>query len=292
MIIRQAQEQDFEAIAHLIVQQCAHPQTHCIHSDTDQGFQTTYDEIKKLHTQSGICFVIALQNDHCVGALGCEYEAFLGRGWLRGPFVDNTNSAWPDLATALLEKLMETLPTTIRRLDTFLNQANERGNQFYLQQEFEQIRHVHVYIAPPSPPNAQPSPHCGLLTPEHEADFIKLHNTIFPDTYADGQAILESLDTDHQVLVYTQDHHVLGYLYANHEEGNEGFVEFLGVQHDARNQGIGFQLLKSGLHWLFHEKSAPRVGLTVNDDNTNARTLYEKCGFRLEYTGLNTRKEW
>ncbi len=32
--------------------------------------------------------------------------------------------------------------------------------------------------------------------------------------------------------------------------------------------------------------------LTVNDNLTNARSLYEKVGFRLQYTGVHTKKLW
>jgi hypothetical protein len=46
------------------------------------------------------------------------------------------------------------------------------------------------------------------------------------------------------------------------------------------------------MDWLFSVKSVAQVGLTVSDDQVNARSLYEKVGFAIKYTGLSARKEW
>jgi len=39
-------------------------------------------------------------------------------------------------------------------------------------------------------------------------------------------------------------------------------------------------------------KGVSEVGLTVGQDLTNARSLYERAGFRARYTGLSARKDW
>ena len=69
-------------------------------------------------------------------------------------------------------------------------------------------------------------------------NFITLHESIFPQTYATGQRILDKLGEHHQVFVYTQGSEILGYLYAAIEEDTgDGSVEFVGVREDARGNG-------------------------------------------------------
>ena len=291
--VRSAQKEDFEIISKLIADQNKNPETHCIQSDTGDDYRSIQNEIARLDLDSGICFVIAFQNNQLIGTLGCELDEELGRGWLRGPFVIANTEDWENVAASLFQGLQNTLPSTIHWLDSFLNIANERGNNFYLTNGFKQLRLVHVYVAKtPGNPLGLSNP-CEALNSNQTQNFITLHESIFPRTYATGQRILDKLGDHHQVFVYTQADEILGYLYAAiDEDSGGGSVEFLGVREDARGNGIGRQLLQTALHWLFEVNKLPQVTLVVNDNLTNARSLYESVGFRLKYTGVHTRKEW
>lgn len=151
---------------------------------------------------------------------------------------------------------------------------------------------MHVYVTQPPEGFPTQSPNCRELSVEQTQDFIALHDAIFPETYASGQRIVDEMAEAGRVFVYAEEGTVLGYLYGTIEEdAEEGIVEFLGVREDARGLGVGFQLLQTALQWFFQAKGMPQVSLTVNDDLTNARSLYEKAGFQLQYTGVNTRKE-
>jgi ribosomal protein S18 acetylase RimI-like enzyme len=93
--------------------------------------------------------------------------------------------------------------------------------------------------------------------------------------------------------VHAEGDAVLGYIYAAIEDGSgEGTIEFLGVQADARRRGVGRRLLLTALNWLFQVKNVSEVGLTVSDEDTDARALYEGVGFGLKHTGLNLRRVW
>jgi ribosomal protein S18 acetylase RimI-like enzyme len=291
--IRQAHKEDFEIISKLIAEQNKNPETHCIQSDTGDGWQNIQSEITRLDLSSGICFVMAFQYKQLIGVLGCELDEELGRGWVRGPFILDDTSDWNATTSALLQGLLDILPPSIHRLDSFLNIANERGNKFYLSHNFHQLRLVHVYVtATPEAPLPITNT-CELLKPQQAQDFVALHQTIFPRTYATGQRILDKLGDSHQVFVYTHGNEILGYLYASSgEDSGDGSIEFIGVREDARGRGIGRQLLQTALQWLFDVKKVPQVMLVVNDDLANARSLYESVGFRLKYTGVHTRKEW
>ncbi len=123
-------------------------------------------------------------------------------------------------------------------------------------------------------------------------EFIALHDAIFPQTYANGSRIVEQLDADHRVFISTVGEGISGYVYATIEdETGEGLVDYFGVRESERGKGLGRQLLRQAMCWFFQDKHVPRVGLVVNDNLVNARSLYESAGFRLKYTGVHTRKE-
>lgn len=88
-----------------------------------------------------------------------------------------------------------------------------------------------------------------------------------------------------------QDSQLVGAFGCEFDESSEGYIEFLGVRSDLRGQGLGNRLLLTALDWLFWAKNVSEVGLTVADDQTNARSLYEKAGFGTKYTGLSARKD-
>lgn len=292
-LVRSVQREDFESISSLIAEQNKNPETHCIQSDTGERAQDVQRELIQLDSDSALCCVAAFQDDHLIGALGSELDEELGRGWARGPFVVAEADDWGTIASALLQGLLDLLPPSIRWLDSFLNNANRRGNDFYLQHGFRQLRLAHVYAAArPDQPRFLANP-LEPLQPQQAQQFMALHEVVFPNTYATGQRILDKLGQDHQVFVCTRQDEMLGYLYAAIEEGSgDGSVEFVGVRADARGQGLGRQLLQTALQWLFEVKQVPQVTLVVNDDLTNAQSLYESVGFKLKYTGVHARKEW
>jgi len=291
--IRQAHKDDFEIISKLIAFQNKSPKTHCIQSDTGDSYQNIHSEIARLDLSSEICFVMAFQDDQLIGVLGSELGKELGRGWMRGPFIIENTDDWNTITSALLQGLLDILPSTIHRLDSFLNIANKRGNDFYLSHDFHQLRLVHVYVTTtPENPFIRTNT-CETLKSQQAQNFIALHQAIFPQTYATGQRILDKLGDNQQVFVYTRGSEIFGYLYATIEvDSGNGSVEFVGVREDARGQGIGRQLLQTALQWFFEVKKVSQATLVVNDDLTNARSLYESVGFRLKYTGVHARKEW
>jgi ribosomal protein S18 acetylase RimI-like enzyme len=283
---KRALREDFPRIAVLIADQNRAPETQCTHSG--EGRNSILQVMNKWEEASEICFATALRNDNLVGTFGCEFDEALGRGWLWGPFA--LTADWAEVASALLDRLLEILPPSIQRLDGFLHVANERGRDFYLSHGFEQLKRHHVYVAarPGEPLRADEA--CHMLEPGQKESFRRLHDTVFPDTYETGESISAKLDDDHVVFVHTEGDDVVGYIYVAIEDGTrEGYVEFLGVRADARRRGVGKGLLLTALKWWFEEKGVSEVGLTVSEEDSGARALYERVGFGLKHSGLNYR---
>ncbi|MHB8136476.1 MAG: GNAT family N-acetyltransferase [Anaerolineaceae bacterium] len=291
LVVRCAQKADFEAISKIIALQNQKPETHCIHSDTGEDAQIILGELIRLDAEGEICFFTASMDGRLMGVMGYELDEELGRGWLRGPFIADDRKDWTASADQLFDGLLDSLPESIRQLDTYLNIENLRGNNFYLGRAFKRLRLVHVYECLPSQKTIAPFDPYELLLPGEAQEFVGLHDTLFPGTYATGQRILEKIDGQHQVFVYKNGNEIMGYLYTVIDEDTaDGSIEFIGVREDARGKGIGRQLLQTALHWLFEIKLVPKVMLVVNDDLSNARSLYESVGFRLKYTGVHNRK--
>ncbi|MCL4868892.1 MAG: GNAT family N-acetyltransferase [Anaerolineae bacterium] len=288
---RIAAPEDFPLLAAFIERQSQQPETQCIQTSTGEPAANLLAEMEQLHGDGEMLFAAAFHQDQLIGAMGCEYEKEGTRGWLRGPFA---GQRWDEVAAALYTQLRQALPANITRLDTFLNQANRRGQVFYEQHGFQWIDTAHVYIAPrPAALPDPPSLACVPLEEAHHADFIALHQAIFPRTFYTGQQIIDQLDEQHRVWIVAAAGKVQGYVFAViHPWANEGYIEFVGVTAAARGQGIGGALLTTALRYCFGERDMPQVGLTVNNDNVNARGLYERLGFQLRYTGVNHRLTW
>ncbi len=285
---------DFLAIAALIEKSNRNSQTQCIHSGTGESVASMLAEMEKWHQSGEIVYVKALEGDRLIGTMGCEYESDGRRGWLRGPFSESSAEG---VFSSMYDRLRGALPSGICRLDSFLNLENRIGQAFYEQQGFERKGQSHVYVAARPAQSLSVSAvddlHCVGLTESTHAGFAALHDMIFPNTYYNGRQIIEQLDENHRVWICLSDGAVLGYIYTVIESwAAEGYVEFLGVREDARGRGMGGVLLTTALTWFFNERKMPKVGLTVSDENVDARGLYKRVGFRLKYTGVNHRLEW
>ncbi len=285
--INKAQRKDFWDISGLIADLNQKPESQCIISG--QGREAIYKQIIEWDDASEICFAFAGSGNSISGVFGCEYDESLERGWTWGPFV--LADDWSGLTESLYLKLLDILPAGIKRLDCFLNIANRRGYNFYLAHGFEKSGYAHVYNARRVAKPMNVFDPCHRLQPSHAKSFMALHETVFPNTYFTAQNILDKIGDNDRVFVHTEGEEALGYVYAKVEVGSgEGYIDFLGVREDSRGKGLGKQLLLTAQQWLFNNKRLSQIGLTVHDDNTNARSLYESVGFILKYTGRSAKK--
>lgn len=285
---RPARRDDFSPIAALVDHQNQTPATQCLISG--EGAESIYQQIVAYDEISEICFALATREDRLAGILGCEFDQGLGRGWLWGPFV--LTEDWEHTASTLFDEMLHILPPTINRLDSFLHVDNQRGRRFYLGHGFREDCLAHVYAARrPQEPLDLPDP-CPAFERRHAQSLIALHDATFPNTYETGPGMIAKIDQDHQVFCCTDGDDVMGYVHpVVAPSAEEGYVEFLGVRPDARRRGLGRRLLLTALQWLFEARQVPQVTLTVYDDRTPARSLYESAGLRLKHSGWGYRAD-
>jgi GNAT superfamily N-acetyltransferase len=208
----------------------------------------------------------------------------------RSRFADT--EPWDATVDALLTQLMTQLPAAVRQLDDFLDLDNQRSIAGLARHGFivRGLTHVYEALRPLTPISIEQR--LPLLADADKEAFRELHDALFPATYKNGTQILAERDADHRVFAY-HNGELLGYLYAApSESADAGYIHYVGVREDARNQGIGYRLVTSALHWMFEERGWTKVNLTVADTHEQARALYARSGFRLLYTGVGQRKTW
>ena len=237
-----------------------------------------------------ISHVLAFQGENLVGAMGCEYDEELHRGWLHGPHAKIDD--WDSLAEDLFVRVVEALPPSVTILDAYPNTANTRAVDFYGRHGFSEVGGVsHVYGLTSESRVASRAAPCVRLQKCHEPSFLELYHTLFLNAYYSGRRVLSMIGSSYRVFVISEGVDVLGFAAGSANEGSKsGEVQFVGVREDRRGKGLGRRLLCAVVDWLFDGAAVSEVTLNVHQDVPHARSLYESVGFTRRYSGLGLRK--
>lgn len=288
---RLAQRSDIPMLARWLVQICENPQQHCMHSWSGEDAADLGGLLLKYLVDGELVYVLAFQGENLVGAMGCEYDEELHRGWLHGPHAEIDD--WESPAEELFARVLEALPSSITILDAYPNTANTRAVDFYGRRGFARVGDVsHVYGLVSGHRVASREAPCGPLEKCHEPSFLELYHTLFPDAYYSGRRILNMIGSSYRVFVVAEGTDVLGFAAGSADEGSKsGEVQFVGVREDRRGKGLGRRLLRTAVDWLFDDAAMSQVFLNVRQDVPHARSLYESVGFKHRYSGISLRKD-
>jgi ribosomal protein S18 acetylase RimI-like enzyme len=113
---------------------------------------------------------------------------------------------------------------------------------------------------------------------------------LFPNAYFTARQIVEKIDDSHRLFLGVEEGRLLGYHFCK-IEAESGYIDFIGTDPSARGRGIGADLLAAGVDWMMSAPSTKKINLTVNVDNSAARGLYEKFGFRTDRVMRGYRKK-
>lgn len=255
----------------------------CLHCDT--GYEGITHEVADIVHNAQSTLLKAVCGDTLVGVIGCELNQEATHARLRGPFIDGTS--WPQTAQLLYETLQSGLPKTVHTLLAFPNTANSRSCTFYTDRGFEHRGTVHIYTAPAPGYMAQPP-----ITQEYDSSlfpqFEALYTEAFPLAVETAPEIASRLGKDVKMFVSVDSDLLEGFVVVSLNDAPvEGFIDLLAVHPKRRGRGIGEILLHTALFWCFQMQNMPQTGLCVRDSNTNARSLYERAGFRLFASGAD-----
>lgn len=124
--------------------------------------------------------------------------------------------------------------------------------------------------------------HTSILPIEYKNQFIRMHDTIFPDVYISGKGIVSSIGIDRQVFCIIENYKLIGYsVLKTYENSRKATAEIISVDEKHRHKGYGRALLNKLLEVALSNNSIESINLIVDKVNENALMLYYSVGFEM-----------
>jgi ribosomal protein S18 acetylase RimI-like enzyme len=222
---------------------------------------------------------IARQSDAMVGFLAMDIDEELHRSYLYGPLVNH--ESWDEIALELVARGLELLPKAATdQLEMFFDLGNSRVTGLGRALGFETYKDVRTLRFARADLEGMGRGSAVPLDERHHDGLIALHDRLFPNTYLPGRRMLEGLGEHKACFVRTEDGEVLGYAYVEVDDATgAASLDFVGTTEEARGRGIGADLVRTSLHWMFGFASVSETWLVVDEDNLGAQKLYERLGW-------------
>jgi ribosomal protein S18 acetylase RimI-like enzyme len=223
--------------------------------------------------------LVAKLSESIVGFIGADVDPEQGRVWLHGPFAEP--GQWDSLADVLLERVLtDVVPGEVGDLELAGDVANERLGDLARRHGFRRGKPSRSLEIGRDAISRLPSITLPALGADHHAEFVALHDKLFPGTYYSGaQLVRQHTRAEAIVLQLVESERLTGYAAGRADPSGEGYLDFLGVAEDARGAGRGRRLVTSICQRLVGGTDATKVALTVYEDNAPALALYEGLGF-------------
>jgi ribosomal protein S18 acetylase RimI-like enzyme len=130
----------------------------------------------------------------------------------------------------------------------------------------------------------------GMAGPSDLSDLLRIEAACFEDLWRNERSTFRAIAQTHPYFVVAElDGKVVGYQF-NTQDNAAGYLVRIAVHPEVQGQGIGIRLMAEAVRY-FNEVHVSRIMLNTQEDNDQARRLYEWFGFvRLEPTGFVLRK--
>jgi ribosomal protein S18 acetylase RimI-like enzyme len=226
-------------------------------------------------------FITAYHNETLVGVLGHDPDINSGNAEIWGPFV--LEDYWGVL-NEMWDRIVEKLPKEISTVSLFPNKKNKHVIEFAGKYNFSKQSEDAILVFDRAERYSLGEVPLEEIKP-YDYDALKqLHDLTFPSTYYNGEQIIERLNENNKVFIIKDNDELSGYIYVEAEpKYGDATIEFFGVSETKRGQGLGAQLLKGALMWLFTFETIGMITLCVNTKNDKAIRLYQNVGFRLQH---------
>ena len=138
-------------------------------------------------------------------------------------------------------------------------------------------------------PSLYPAPPLVTFRPSTPADLLLIlpaeaqgcaEGLIGQDTAEQHGEWMNDADVEHRIVL--RDGREAGYIVLRGLAGRDDSIEVKRICLTERGTGLGTAIFAALLPWAFEERGAHRVWLDVYVENTRARRLYERAGFREE----------
>ncbi|QSS98791.1 GNAT family N-acetyltransferase [Pontibacillus sp. ALD_SL1] len=274
------QPHDLKELAHFIAKLNQNPSTHIGYAgdETEEIYDTLTSDFSDLDPASS--FSVCYEDGHLVGAMGVDVDLSDGTGEVWGPFIMEVTRY--SLAEELWKDVMTKLQGHIRTYSFYIHTRNDFAQTFLkgkMAKKGEEHLVLHI-----NRDNKQEGQTLSETYPYTSADleaFKALHNSTFPKTYYNAEAIIGRLNKD-RTLLFAKDSagSIQGYVYIeaspNHGEAS---IEYVGVARESRRKGIGKMLIYAALDHIFSYEEIQEVSICVAKRNEAAIALYKGVGF-------------
>jgi len=249
-------------------------------TNRDQVLKDMNDNLTDIPFEAS--FVGAQIDGRLIGLIGCDVGMDDQSAEIWGPFVDPSYNI--DLALTMWDQLQQIIPVEFKYIGIFPHVENELAHEFAAKIHSKQGENQIILTYQQERLTTVDKYKEFVLSQQDKRNFINLHNKMFPNTYYNGQEILERIDDTKQVFVVKDLRKIIGYVYAEAEPtfGN-GSIDFIAIDPAYRGQGHGKNLLKVAPQWLFSFTEIEQIELCVSADKQAAIELYRPVGFKIKH---------
>ena len=279
MEIAPVSETDLPLVAALVAEQQADPARHiCYLSFTAEDIAGELRELEPLEL-AGV--LVAADGGNLLGVIGAQWAQDPPRVWWQGPFVFDRADDPDAIADALLVAGRALLPGTVTQQELGPDERNTLIAALARRSGFHAGEASVVLTRPAQAGDGAPAdgPDIAPMTEADRHDVATLHDVAFAGAHLTGKDVDQG---DKRIVLVARtpaDGGFLGYVAADAEPDDSGYIDFLAVTPLAQNRGIGAALVEAACDGLRATHGCETVNLTVRESNAPARALYAKLGF-------------
>lgn len=223
-------------------------------------------------------FVVTYENNKIIGVLGFDVDEVKKCAEIWGPFIKAEN--WEEVAVHMWKELIEKVPFHIEKFYGFYHVENNNCARLMKNLHAkEQDRHSIFSL---SYNTVEERSICNVeeALPKVFGQFVALHNYVFPNTYYEGNEIIERLSDTNKLFVSMKKEKLEGYVYVEvNSEFQEANIAFIATAENSRRKGVGERLLQVAIQYIFSFQGMREIELCLNTNNDRAMKLYKKVGF-------------
>lgn len=223
-------------------------------------------------------FVATYENNNLIGVLGFDVDEVKKCAEIWGPFILSAN--WEEVALHMWKELIEKVPVHIEKFYGFYHVENNNCARLMKDLHAKEKELHSIFRLSNSGVKQHTICNVEEALPQVFEPFIALHNNVFPNTYYDGNEIIERLSDTNKLFVSMKNDKLEGYVYVEvNPEFQEANIEFIATAENSRRKGVGECLLQAAIHYIFSFQGMREIELCLNTNNDRAMKLYKKVGF-------------
>ncbi|KZD30439.1 acetyltransferase GNAT family [Bacillus cereus] len=190
-------------------------------------------------------FVVTYEDNKIIGVLGFDVDEVRKCAEIWGPFIKAEN--WEEVALHMWKELIEKVPFHIEKFYGFYHVENNNcarlmKNLYAKEQDRHSIFILNNIVEQRIICNVEEA------LPQVFEQFIALHNHVFPNTYYEGNEIIERLSDTNKLFVSMKNGKLEGYVYVEvNPEFQEANIEFIATAENSRRKGVGERLLQKAI---------------------------------------------